>query len=99
MAVLYIHKVREEVGTPVVVAFVGGEGIEYIDVPMYIFSDIENSLPKHPSKVGSQSLYVFFSRVCFLYTSFLFSFSFLIYVYIYIYRSRMQLSTSSLLLL
>lgn len=33
------------------VAFVGGEGIEYIDVPMYIFSDIENSLPQHPSKI------------------------------------------------
>lgn len=57
------------------VAFVGGEGIEYINVPMYIFSDIENSLPQHPSKGSHYRLFIIFA---FSYISYVFD----IYIYI-----------------
>lgn len=43
MADLYIRKVREEVGTPVVVAFVGGGGIERYKCIYLMFGYLEFS--------------------------------------------------------
>lgn len=78
------------------VAFVGGEGIEYIHVSVCIYFRIFRILCLNtPPKVVT--IRIFFSYLFFIYIFLVFVFD--ICIYIYIYRSETHLSTSLLLLL